>query len=173
MLSPDGSHTDSSNHLNLNYCSLKEKSKSLLSININREKVNNMLSKISLNQLSHYITIIALGFYFIITTIPFSIMLALMNKLTLKLNYHLPDQESYLNDETWIKYGHYRDYVMLFKLFFISNHCLNFFFYLLFNRQFSSTLIGLLVNCKNRIVGFIAKLWPKKNVKNDYPLVRL
>ena len=110
-------------------------------------------TKMSFNQLSHYITLIVLGFYFIITTIPFSIVLAFTNQLTLKLNYYLPDQESYLSDETWITYGQFRDLVMLFKLFFISNHCLNFLFYLTFNRLFRRTLVRLL-NLNNKSVCF-------------------
>ena len=143
-------------------------------ISINREKANNLFSKINNNQLSHYITIIVLGLYFIITTIPFSIVLAFTNQLTLKLNYHLPDQESYLNDETWILYGQFRDYVMLFKLFFISNHCVNFFFYLSFNRAFRSTLCELFVNLKNKMMCLIVKSKPrKKTVQHDHPLVRL
>jgi len=108
--------------------------------------------KSNYNRLSHHITIIVLGFYFIITTIPFSIVLAFTNQLTLKLNYHLPDQESYLNDETWILYGGFRDYVMLFKLFFISNHCVNFFFYLSFNRKFRKTLVQFLLKFKNIVL---------------------
>ena len=108
--------------------------------------------KSAYNRLSHHILIIVLGFYFIITTIPFSIVLAFTNQLTLKLNYHLPGQESYLNDETWILYGQFRDYVMLFKLFFISNHCVNFFFYLSFNRKFRKTLVKFLLKFKNIVL---------------------
>jgi hypothetical protein len=105
-----------------------------------------MKGKLSVNQISHYITIIILGFYFILSTIPYAITLSLQNNLTLKLNYYLPSQQAYLADPMWIKYGTYREWVIVFKLFFVSNHCLNFFFYSLFNPLFRATFFQIFVS---------------------------
>lgn len=99
------------------------------------------IQRISVNRISHYVTIIVLGFYFILSTIPYAVMLSLQNNATLKLNYFLDPNEIY-KDKLWLRYGLYRDLVALTKLFFISNHCLNFFVYLLFNRIFRHVFIS-------------------------------
>ncbi len=96
----------------------------------------NKAGKLSVNQISHYVTIIILGFYFILSTIPYAIVLSFYNNLTTKLEYNLPNKTSYLSDSLWVKYGIYRDIVIVFRLLFSSNHSLNFFFYLMFNRLF-------------------------------------
>ena len=113
--------------------------------------------KIRLNQLSHYITIITLGFYFIVTTIPFGIILSLQNNITLKLNYLHLDKEDYLNDPLWLQYGRMRDNSSLCKLFFISNHCINFFFYLFFNPMFRNTMFDIIISVKT----FLKSIWSK------------
>jgi hypothetical protein len=101
--------------------------------------------KLSVNQISHYVTIIILGFYFILSTIPYAITLSLQNNLTLRLNYHLPTQHAYLADPLWVAYGQYREWVIIFRLAFVSNHCLNFFFYMLFNPLFRATFVQIFV----------------------------
>jgi hypothetical protein len=103
--------------------------------------------KTTVNQISHYITIMIVGFYFIFSTIPFGIMLSFQNNLTLKLNYHLHTKQDYLNDPLWVSYGHLREWVFVTKLFFISNHCLNFFLYFFFNELFRQTLYDLFKSC--------------------------
>lgn len=102
-------------------------------------------NKIGMNQISHYTTIIMLGFFFILSTIPYAITLSLMNNHTLRLNYALASKEAYLNDPLWKQYGWLRDWVAVFKLFFTSNHCLNFFFYLTFNPLFRGTFLNIFV----------------------------
>lgn len=84
-------------------------------------------SKISVNQISHYITIVTLGFYLILSTIPFAILLSLQNNMTLKLNYKLETRSDYFTDEYWKNFGALRDWTAVAKLFFVSNHCFNFF----------------------------------------------
>jgi hypothetical protein len=101
--------------------------------------------KVAVNQISHYFTIMMVGFYFIATTIPFGIMLSIQNNLTLKLNYRLKTRHDYLNDQTWISYGNTREWAFVTKLFFVSNHCFNFFLYLLFNDLFRDTFFQLIV----------------------------
>ena len=104
--------------------------------------------KLNFNKITHYITIITVGFYFIISTTTFGIMLSIQNNLTLKLNYELNTKEDYFRDPLWIKYGHLRDWVIVGKLFFISNHCFNFILYFLFNRLFRLTFYDLLTKFK-------------------------
>ena len=70
--------------------------------------------------------------------------MASLNNLTLKLNYFLASKEEYLSDPLWVKYGTYREFTALSKCFFVSNHCLNFFFYIVFNQMFRNTLLDLL-----------------------------
>jgi hypothetical protein len=103
------------------------------------------LKKMSVNRISHYITIIILGFYFILSTIPYGVMLTFQNNLTLKLNYFLEPEEIY-QDKLWLRYGNYRQLVACTKLFFISNHCLNFFVYFLFNRMFRHIFIKSIIS---------------------------
>lgn len=107
--------------------------------------LNRNTSKISVNQISHYITIIVLGFYLIFSTIPYAILLSLQNNSTLYLNYELRTIEDYLSNKRWLSYGLFRECVVVAKLFFVSNHCFNFFLYFLFNRLFRLTLIQLFV----------------------------
>ena len=114
------------------------------SVNSNIVSASGKISKINVNQISHYVTIITLGFYFIVTTIPHGVLLTLSNNLTLKLNYFLASKEEYLSDPLWVKYGTYREFTALSKCFFVSNHCLNFFFYIVFNQMFRNTLLDLL-----------------------------
>jgi hypothetical protein len=136
----------------------KKSSKSTLKptiINNNSGFLNSKGAKLSVNQISHYITIIILGFYFILSTIPYAIILSVYNNLTTKLEYNLPTKERYINDSLWIKYGIYRDVVVIFRLFFNSNHSLNFFFYLLFNRLFREEFYGFFFQ---RIVKFSKNL---------------
>ena len=119
---------------------LKKKStKFQQSIYVNQASSKN--KKVSLNQISHYVTIVALGFYFIIATIPYGIILSIQNNLTLRLNYQLQNRNDYLTDPLWVQFGQYRDYSALSKLLFVSNHCLNFFFYFVFNTMFRETLL--------------------------------
>lgn len=103
--------------------------------------------KTTVNQISHYITIMIVGFYFILSTIPFGIMLSFQNNLTLKLDYNLNTKQDYLNDSLWIRYGRLREWVFVTKIFFISNHCLNFFLYFFFNELFRQTLYDLFKSC--------------------------
>lgn len=122
------------------------KTKNLDSKNYEKSKNQSLSSQIigkrvSLNQISHYVTIVALGFYFIIATLPHGIILSMQNNLTLKLNYQLQRREDYLTDPLWVTFGKYRDYSALSKLLFVSNHCLNFFFYFVFNHMFRETLL--------------------------------
>ncbi|RNA36854.1 hypothetical protein BpHYR1_025930 [Brachionus plicatilis] len=117
--------------------SMSNKRRSVI-LNLNRNT-----SKISANQISHYITIIILGFYLIFSTIPYAILLSLQNNSTLYLNYELRSMEDYLSNKKWLNYGLYRECVVVAKLFFVSNHCFNFFLYFLFNRLFRITLIQL------------------------------
>ena len=106
---------------------------------------NNDPNKLSVNQLSHYITIITVGFYFILSTIPFGIMLSIQNNLTLKLDYNLKTKQDYLSDPLWKTYGFFRECVAVTKLFFVSNHCFNFILYYLFNNLFRKTFHDLFV----------------------------
>jgi hypothetical protein len=179
-----GSRSGSEN--NKNKTNSNKSQTNLLSNNLRRASIaSNILSAtgklagISVNQISHYITIIALGFYFIVTTIPYGLLLSYQNNLTLKLNYHLPSKEDYLSDSLWTRYGTYREYVALSRLFFVSNHCLNFFFYFLFNRMFRDTLVNLLStffrhlriklrldNCFNQIKSFICNKESQKKNRN-------
>ena len=119
--------------------SISNKRRSII-LNLNRNT-----SKISVNQISHYITIIILGFYLIFSTIPYAILLSLQNNSTLYLNYELRTIDDYLRNYRWLNYGLYRECVVVAKLFFVSNHCFNFFLYFLFNRLFRLTLIQLFV----------------------------
>lgn len=105
-------------------------------------------TKLSVNQISHYITIIILGFYFIVTTIPYGILLSLQNDLTTGMNLYLESREAYLNDPLWKQHGRMRDIVCVVKFLFITNHCLNFFLYLLFNRLFRLTILQIALNLK-------------------------
>ena len=100
-------------------------------------------TRLSVNQVSHYLTIIIVGFYFILSTIPYGIILTFQNNLTLNLNYVLDSRNDYLNDPLWIRFGIFREWVIIFRILFISNHCFNFFLYVLFNRVFRKTLFGL------------------------------
>jgi hypothetical protein len=119
------------------------------------------IHRISVNRISHYITIIVLGFYFILSTIPYGVMLSLQNNSTLKLNYYLEPCEIY-TDKLWLRYGLYRQLVAFTKLFFISNHCLNFFVYLLFNRMFRHVF-------KNSIFSIFSFFkFINVNIKKDY-----
>ena len=97
---------------------------------------NTKKSKLSFNQQSHYLTIVMVGFYFILSTIPYNIILGMQNNLTLRLNYALHGKNEYLADPLWIRFGRLREWVAIFRILFISNHCFNFFLYLLFNRLF-------------------------------------
>lgn len=105
-------------------------------------------TKLSVNQISHYITIIILGFYFIVTTIPYGILLSLQNHYTIDLNYYLCDKQAYLNDELWKSFSQIKDLAAIAKLLFITNHCFNIFLYLLFNRLFRLTIWQILLNLK-------------------------
>lgn len=116
--------------------------------NTNKKNIN---KKIKANQISHYITIIVLGFYFIATTIPYVILLSLQNNLTLKLNYFLSAKEDYLRDSLWRRYGTFRDINSFGKLFFVSNHCINFFFYFIFNQYFRANFFQLFSKTKRKI----------------------
>jgi hypothetical protein len=116
------------------------------------------MNKLSVNQLSHYITIIMVGFYFIFSTIPFGIMLSFQNNLTLRLDYNFQSKQEYLNDPLWTRYGLFREWVAVTKLFFVSNHCFNFFLYFLFNNLFRQTFYDLfVVKIKNCFVKRDAK----------------
>jgi hypothetical protein len=117
--------------------------------NVNKKNVKN--KKLKANQISHYITIIVLGFYFIMTTIPYVILLSIQNNLTLKLNYFLPKKEDYLNDPLWKYYGRLRDINSFGKLFFVSNHSINFFFYLIFNQSFRANFFDIFVKIKQKM----------------------
>lgn len=116
-------------------------------------------SRLSVNQISHYITIIILGFYFILTTIPFAIVLSLQNDITLSLNYTLNSKQEYLNDSSWQSYAKLRDFVAFGRLFFISNHCFNFFLYFMFNRMFRYSIWQLLSNVRKFFSRRIFKLF--------------
>ena len=118
------------------------------------EVKSNRNVKIKANKISQYITIIVLGFYFILTTIPYVILLSLQNNLTLKLNYFLNSKSDYLNDSLWIRFGTLRDINSFGKLFFVSNHCINFFCYMIFNTNFRDTLAQVIRNIKNKIKSF-------------------
>ena len=147
------------------------KSTSMISIiktaNTTTIKVTNIKNSIlSVNQISHYITIITVGFYFILSTIPYGIMLSFQNNLTLKLNYQLNSKEDYFNDPLWIRYGHFREMVIVGKLFFISNHCFNFILYFLFNRLFRLTFYHLLADLKNILLNFYSNIKFKLFSKN-------
>jgi hypothetical protein len=108
------------------------------------ESKNAQAMKFSVNQVSHYITIIIVGFYFILSTIPYGIILSFQNNLTLGLNYFLETKNDYLNNPLWITFGIFREWVIIFRILFISNHCFNLFLYLLFNRLFRKTLFDLI-----------------------------
>lgn len=110
-------------------------------------------TKLSVNQISHYITIIILGFYFIVTTIPYGILLSLQNHFTIDLNYNLKEADDYLNNILWRRYGQIKDVVAVAKLLFITNHCFNIFLYVLFNRLFRLTIIQIIYNLK-KLFGF-------------------
>lgn len=105
-------------------------------------------TKLSVNQISHYITIIILGFYFIVTTIPYGILLSIQNHFTIDLDNYLPTKADYINNSMWRMYGRTRDVAYIAKLLFITNHCFNFFLYLLFNRLFRLTIMQMLFNLK-------------------------
>ena len=105
-------------------------------------------TKLSMNQISHYITIIILGFYFIVTTIPYGILLSLQNDLTIDMNMNLESREAYLNDPLWKQHGRMRDIVCVVKFLFITNHCLNIFLYIVFNRLFRLTILQIALNLK-------------------------
>ena len=133
----------------------KEKSSSTSIQNLHSLQNQNK-SLLSVNQLSHYVTIVILGFYFILSTIPYGIILSLQNNLTLKLNYSLGTKNDYLNDPFWIRFGHLREWVAIFRVFFMSNHCFNLFLYLLFNRLFRKTIQDIFVSmCKSLKAIFI------------------
>ena len=117
----------------------------------NYAEKNTKTLKLSVNQVSHYLTIVIVGFYFILSTIPYGIILTFQNNLTLKLNYLLETKNDYLNDQLWIKYGFYRELVIVFRIFFMSNHCLNFFLYFLFNRLFRNSLFKIFRKAFNMI----------------------
>jgi hypothetical protein len=104
--------------------------------------------KMSVNQISHYVTIIILGFYFILSTVPYGVLLTFQNNLTLKLNYYLDPDEIY-KDRYWVNYGNFRQLVACAKVFFTSNHSLNFFVYLLFNKAFRLSFFTLIYRFKN------------------------
>lgn len=123
---------------------------SKVKLNKNDNKIN-ANKKIKANQISHYITIIVLGFYFITTTIPYVILLSLQNNLTLKLNYHFLTKQDYLNDPLWIRYGTFRDINSFGKLFFVSNHSINFFFYCIFNQNFRHHFFQLFIKANRKI----------------------
>ena len=110
-----------------------------------------MNSKLSFNQQSHYLTIVMVGFYFIMSTIPYSVILSLQNNLTLHLNYSLHGKNAYLKDPLWIKFGSLREWVAIFRVVFMSNHCFNFFLYLLFNRMFRKIVFDFVKNGVNSI----------------------
>ena len=112
---------------------------------------NTKKSKLSFNQQSHYLTIVMVGFYFILSTIPYSIVLGLQNNLTLQLNYGLRGKNEYLSDPLWIKFGRLREWVAIFRIIFMSNHCFNFFLYLLFNRLFRKIFFDMVKNFVKRI----------------------
>ena len=116
---------------------------------VNIKNVKN--KKLKANQISHYVTIIVLGFYFIMTTIPYVILLSVQNNLTLKLNYYLMNGQDYLNDPLWIRYGRLRDINSFGKLFFVSNHSINFFFYLIFNQSFRANFFDIIRKTKQKI----------------------
>jgi len=117
-----------------------EDKKDILSIN---ESKNTQQKKLSVNQVSHYLTIIIVGFYFILSTIPYGIILTFQNSLTLNLNYFLETKSDYLSNQLWVRFGIFREWVIIFRILFISNHCFNFFLYLLFNRLFRKTLFNI------------------------------
>ena len=122
----------------------KKSNKDFCSKNLNFKQKQPQNSKLSMNQVSHYLTIIIVGFYFILSTIPYGIVLSLQNNLTLKLNYSLETKNDYLNDASWRKFGIYREWVIVFRILFMSNHCFNLFLYLLFNRLFRKTMFDII-----------------------------
>ena len=129
------------------FTSLFQKSANSMTSRISTQKTNSFNknnAKINVNQISHYVTIIALGFYFILSTIPYGILLSYQNNLTLRLNYYLMEKNDYLTDPIWLKFGNFREFTVVAKMFFVSNHVINFFFYLLFNRMFRIILFELL-----------------------------
>lgn len=129
--------------------------------------------RISVNQISHYVTIIILGFYFILSTIPYGVMLSFQNNVTLKLNYFLEKDEIF-RDPLWLRYGFYRQLAAITKVFFISNHCLNFFVYLLFNRVFRLTFIQIIITAFSKLNYFNLKnCFKKSQTKNDNSIVNL
>ncbi len=109
------------------------------------ESKNSQQIKFSVNQVSHYITIIIVGFYFIFSTIPYGIILSFQNNLTLDLNYFLETKSDYLNNPVWKTFGIFREWVIIFRILFISNHVFNLFLYLLFNRLFRKTLFDVII----------------------------
>ena len=151
----DSSQSDSFNRTSSNRTVFT--TKSLLRNSSDNEK---KLRKISVNRISHYISIIVLGFYFILSTIPYGVMLSLQNNSTLKLNYFLEPNEIY-KDKQWVRFGLYRQLVACTKLFFISNHCLNFFVYILFNHMFrhvfKNSIISVFSFCKLLFSNFKTK----------------
>jgi hypothetical protein len=116
--------------------------------------------KISVNQISHYVTIMVLGFYFILSTIPYGVLLSFQNNLTLKLDYYLSPAEIY-KDRYWINYGNFRQLVGCAKVFFTSNHSLNFFVYLVFNKVFRFSFFSLIYRFINLFKCF------KRNTKQS------
>lgn len=99
------------------------------------------LNGLKVNQISHYIMIMILGFYFILSTIPYAISISLLNLQSIRLNECLQTREDYLRDPEWIRYARLGELMAIFRILFTSNHCINFFFYMVFNSQFRRELI--------------------------------
>ena len=95
---------------------------------------------ISVFKMSHYLTILAVGFFFILSTLPYCILLTLKNNLAFTLDYSMLSLADYLSDPGWIMYGRLRDWVSFLKIIFMSNHCFNLFVYFLFDRVFRQRL---------------------------------
>ena len=104
-------------------------------------------SRLSVNKLSHRFTIVLVGFYFMLSTLPYGVLLSLQNNLTFKLNYSLSSIADYLSDYLWIEFGQLRELVLIFKIFFIANHCFSFFVYLFFNRMFRQMIFASFKTC--------------------------
>ena len=75
----------------------------------------------------------------------FVFILSFQNNLTLDLNYFLETKSDYLNNPVWKKFGIFREWVIIFRILFISNHVFNLFLYLLFNRLFRKTLFDVII----------------------------
>ena len=109
------------------------------SMNVNTNLLitkNQKNSKLSLIQLTHCLSILFVGFIFILSTMPYGIALSKQNNITFSLNYALNNLGDYLTDSMWIKFGQLKEWVVFFKIFFILYHCFNFFVYLVFHRLF-------------------------------------